>query len=109
MTNTNGVKQQLWGLQLSSRAAPGAAVTSEDGSEPLGRLTSYANLEKDGHFGLAYIKCRRQGVQVSQTNLSSLRIEPGAGYAFSAVRFASTERCGVRAARQQCRTLMCDS
>ena len=65
VTNTNGVKQQLWGLKLSSRALPGATVTSEDGSETLGVLTSYANLEQDGHFGLAYIKCRRHGVQVS--------------------------------------------
>lgn len=59
------MKQQLWGIKLTTRAAPGAAVTSEDGSEALGVLTSYANLEKEGHFGLAYLKSRRQGVQVS--------------------------------------------
>jgi hypothetical protein len=27
-------------------------------------ITSYANLEKEGHFGLAYLKCRNGGVQV---------------------------------------------
>lgn len=64
VSNANGVKQQLWGVKLTARAAPGAAVTSEDGSETLGIITSYANLEKEGHFALAYLKCRRQGVQV---------------------------------------------
>jgi folate-binding protein YgfZ len=64
VTNANGVKQQLWGLQLSGRAAPGAAVASEGGATQLGVLTSYANLEADGHFGLAYLKCRRAGQQV---------------------------------------------
>ncbi|KAF8057639.1 transferase [Scenedesmus sp. PABB004] len=66
VSNANGVKQQLWGLQLSARAAPGAAVTAlpEDGGEVLGRLTSYANLEASGHFGLAYLRCRKGGAQV---------------------------------------------
>jgi hypothetical protein len=64
VSNTNGVKQQLWGVKLTGRVAPGAPVTSEDGSETLGVVTSYANLEKEGHFALAYLKCRRSGVQV---------------------------------------------
>jgi hypothetical protein len=76
LSNTNGVKQQLWGLQLSCRAPPGAVITaapaadaaadssSSSGGEVLGKLTSYANLEKCGHFGLGYIRCRKGGVQV---------------------------------------------
>jgi hypothetical protein len=78
LSNTNGVKQQLWGLQLSCRAPPGAVITaapaadssssssssSSSGGEVLGKLTSYANLEKSGHFGLGYIRCRKGGVQV---------------------------------------------
>jgi hypothetical protein len=64
VSNTNGVKQQLWGLKLTGRVAPGAAVTSEDGSETLGVVTSYANLEREGGGALAYLKCRRGGVQV---------------------------------------------
>jgi hypothetical protein len=75
LSNTNGVKQQLWGLQLSCRAPPGAVITaapaadsssssSSSSGEVLGKLTSYANLEKSGHFGLGYIRCRKGGVQV---------------------------------------------
>jgi hypothetical protein len=80
LSNTNGVKQQLWGLQLSCRAPPGAVITAAPAAEPsadssssssssgsgevLGKLTSYANLEKSGHFGLGYIRCRKGGVQV---------------------------------------------
>eukprot|EP00878_Enallax_costatus_P023231 GHUV01024699.1.p1 GENE.GHUV01024699.1~~GHUV01024699.1.p1 ORF type:complete len:310 (+),score=105.60 GHUV01024699.1:842-1771(+) len=69
VTNTNGLKQQLWGLQLSGRAVPGATITSvptaaDEKLEVLGKLTSYANLEKSGHFGLGYLRCRKGGVQV---------------------------------------------
>ncbi|KAF6259676.1 hypothetical protein COO60DRAFT_990519 [Scenedesmus sp. NREL 46B-D3] len=86
LSNTNGVKQQLWGLQLSCRATPGAAITaapaeaaadsgsssSSAGGEVLGRLTSYANLEKSGHFGLGYIRCRKGGVQVPLKGITVL-------------------------------------
>ncbi|WIA22427.1 hypothetical protein OEZ85_004730 [Tetradesmus obliquus] len=89
LSNTNGVKQQLWGLQLSCRATPGAAITaaaaaaeaadsssssssSSAAGEVLGRLTSYANLEKSGHFGLGYIRCRKGGVQVPLKGITVL-------------------------------------
>jgi hypothetical protein len=82
LSNTNGVKQQLWGLQLSCRAPPGAVITaapaadssSSSGGEVLGKLTSYANLEKSGHFGLGYIRCRKGGVQVG-SELSAAVVE----------------------------------
>lgn len=70
VTNTNGLRQQLWGLQLSDRAVPGATITAvpaTDGDKPevLGKLTSYVNLETSGHFALGYLRCRKGGVQVS--------------------------------------------
>lgn len=69
VTNTNGLKQQLWGLQLSCRATPGAVITAvpaAEGEKPdiLGKITSYVNLEKSGHFGLGYLRCRKGGAQV---------------------------------------------
>eukprot|EP00879_Flechtneria_rotunda_P012338 GHRR01012885.1.p1 GENE.GHRR01012885.1~~GHRR01012885.1.p1 ORF type:complete len:492 (+),score=176.68 GHRR01012885.1:215-1690(+) len=66
VTNTNGIKQQLWGLQLSCRALPGATITTSaaEGAEVIGRLTSYVNLEQNGHFGLGYLRSRKRGVQV---------------------------------------------
>ncbi|WIA42885.1 hypothetical protein OEZ86_008804 [Tetradesmus obliquus] len=86
LSNTNGVKQQLWGLQLSFRATPGTAITaapaaaaeaadsssSSAAGEVLGKLTSYANLEKSGHFGLGYIRCRKGGVQVPLKGITVL-------------------------------------
>ncbi|GBF97366.1 hypothetical protein Rsub_11013 [Raphidocelis subcapitata] len=66
LANTNGVKQQLWGLQLSQRAAPGAAIAAagSGGGERVGALTSVVNLMESGHFGLGYIRCKAKGAQI---------------------------------------------
>jgi folate-binding Fe-S cluster repair protein YgfZ len=66
LANTNGVKQQLWGLQLSQRAAPGAAVAAagSGGADRVGVVTSVVNLMESGHFGLGYIRCKSKGAQV---------------------------------------------
>jgi hypothetical protein len=73
------VKQQLWGLQLADRAVPGAVITAteDEGGETVGRLTSYVNLEDNGHFGLGYIRCRKNGAQVRPPRTLQVRISTG--------------------------------
>lgn len=53
-----GVKQQLWGVQLSGSVAPGTVVTI--GEEKVGKLTSLTESES-GFFGLAYIRTKAGG------------------------------------------------
>ncbi|PSB53189.1 folate-binding protein YgfZ [filamentous cyanobacterium Phorm 6] len=53
-----GVKQQLWGVQLSGAVEPGTAVTI--GEEKVGKLTSFTETES-GFFGLAYIRTKAGG------------------------------------------------
>ncbi|TAG88961.1 MAG: folate-binding protein [Oscillatoriales cyanobacterium] len=53
-----GVKQQLWGVQLSGYVAPGTVVTL--GEEKIGKLTSTTETES-GFFGLAYIRTKAGG------------------------------------------------
>jgi hypothetical protein len=50
-----GVKQQLWGIRLSTAAAPESPVVA--GDEKLGKLTSCTATEQ-GYFGLAYIRTK---------------------------------------------------
>jgi tRNA-modifying protein YgfZ len=59
-----GVKQQLWGIQLSAPATPETTITS--GEEKIGKLTSYT-ATPNGHFGLAYIRTKAvtPGLKVS--------------------------------------------
>jgi hypothetical protein len=66
LNNVDGVKQQLWGLQLSQRAPPGAAIAAagSGGAERVGVVTSVVNLLDSGHFGLGYIRCKSKGAQV---------------------------------------------
>jgi folate-binding protein YgfZ len=52
-------KQQLWGLQLTAPAAPGAAVQYE--GDVIGSVTSYVDLQQYGDFALAYLKRSRKG------------------------------------------------
>jgi tRNA-modifying protein YgfZ len=62
-----GVKQQLWGIQLSAPAAPETPITRNE--EKIGKLTSYT-ATPTGHFGLAYIrtKAAAPGLNVSIGN-----------------------------------------
>lgn len=54
----DGIKQRLWGIQLSAAAEPGSPITVD--GKKVGKLTSYtAARRKSEHFGLGYIK--RQG------------------------------------------------
>ena len=53
-----GVKQQLWGVQLSGIVAPGTVITI--GEEKIGKLTSFTKTES-GFFGLAYIRTKAGG------------------------------------------------
>uniref|UniRef100_A0A1S3BLY7 Uncharacterized protein n=1 Tax=Cucumis melo TaxID=3656 RepID=A0A1S3BLY7_CUCME len=51
----DGVKQRLWGLQLSDSVEPGSPITID--GKRVGKLTSYAPGRKESeHFGLGYIK-----------------------------------------------------
>jgi tRNA-modifying protein YgfZ len=50
-----GVKQQLWGIQLSAAAEPESVVMA--GEEKIGKLTS-CTPTAEGHFGLAYIRTK---------------------------------------------------
>ncbi len=54
----NGVKQRLWGLQLSSPAAIGSLITLEN--EKVGTLTSVTQTEQ-GVFGMGYIRTKAGG------------------------------------------------
>lgn len=53
-----GVKQQLWGVQLSGAVEPGTAVTIEE--EKVGKITSVTETQS-GFFGLAYIRTKAGG------------------------------------------------
>jgi tRNA-modifying protein YgfZ len=57
-----GVKQQLWGIQLSQPATPGSDITlvSETGSEKVGTLTSFTALAHPP-FGLGYVRTKAGG------------------------------------------------
>jgi folate-binding protein YgfZ len=63
-----GVKQRLWGVQLSEFVSPGTIVTI--GAEKVGILTSMTDLETP--FGLAYIRTKAggEGLQVQLGNAS---------------------------------------
>lgn len=53
----DGVKQRLWGLQLSDSVEPGSPITID--GKRVGKLTSYTPGRKESeHFGLGYIKKR---------------------------------------------------
>ncbi|MEM9447079.1 MAG: folate-binding protein [Cyanobacteria bacterium P01_E01_bin.6] len=60
----NGVKQQLWGIRLSTDADPGTVIT--DGEAKVGRLTSVVHTD-DGPLGLAYIRTKAGGAGMSVT------------------------------------------
>ena len=53
-----GVKQQLWGVQLSGAVEPGTAITI--GEEKVGKITSFTETES-GFFGLGYIRTKAGG------------------------------------------------
>lgn len=53
-----GVKQQIWGIQLSGDAEPGTTITLED--EKIGILTSVTPTEK-GFWGLGYVRTKAGG------------------------------------------------
>lgn len=55
----NGVKQQLWGIQLSSAVEPDTPIHL--GEQKVGVLTSSTQTE-NGYFGLGYIKTKAGGV-----------------------------------------------
>lgn len=54
----NGVKQQLWGLELDVQPEVGAAICS--GEQKIGQLTSVVPVQ-DRFFGLGYIKTKAGG------------------------------------------------
>ncbi|MCC3531049.1 MAG: folate-binding protein YgfZ [Microcoleus sp. PH2017_22_RUC_O_B] len=64
-----GVKQQLWGLQLSGAVEPGTVITIKE--EKVGKITSFTETES-GFFGLAYIRTKAGGeklkVQVGEVS-----------------------------------------
>ena len=71
----NGVKQQLWGVQLNALAEPGTVVTIAD--EKVGKLTSVLETEK-GAIGLAYIRTKanaKAGMQVIINNTQTELID----------------------------------
>lgn len=62
--NSNGVKQQLWGLRLrqGQSCSTGDVVSSGDGRR-LGKVTSVIS-DSDFCFALAYLRCRDAGALV---------------------------------------------
>ncbi|MGB3493295.1 MAG: hypothetical protein WBA57_11240 [Elainellaceae cyanobacterium] len=60
----NGVKQNLWGIRLSTFAEPGTVVMAGDAK--VGRLTS-AYTSPDGIIGLAYIRTKAGGAGLAVT------------------------------------------
>lgn len=53
----DGVKQNLWGIRLSSSVEPGSPITVD--GKKVGKLTSYTTGRNESeHFGLCYIKKR---------------------------------------------------
>lgn len=54
-----GVKQQLWGIRLTTSVTPGTAIFKNE--EKVGRLTSYTNVEGEC-FGLGYIRTKAGGI-----------------------------------------------
>lgn len=66
----NGVKQRLWGLQLSAPAAPGSAILL--GEAKVGKLTSLAETPA-GLRGLGYIRTKAGG--------AGLQVQVGEGQA----------------------------
>ena len=61
----NGVKQKLWGIELSQPVEPQTPITVED--KKVGVLTSYTET-KSGSFGLGYIRTKA-GVEGSQVKV----------------------------------------
>ena len=59
-----GVKQQLWGIQLNENAPPGATVYV--GEDKVGTLTSVVNTP-DGYLGLGYIRTKAGGAGLTVT------------------------------------------
>lgn len=57
----NGVKQQLWGIQLSAVVEPGTPI--HVGEQKVGVLTSLTHID-DGYFGLGYIKTKAGGAEL---------------------------------------------
>jgi folate-binding protein YgfZ len=53
-----GVKQRLWGIELSNPVKPGTPITTEEGK--VGVLTSYTETEK-GFFGMGYVRSKTGG------------------------------------------------
>jgi len=55
----NGVKQNLWGINLVAPATPGDPLLLE--GEKVGKLTSYTKTTQ-GHYGLAYLRTKAGGI-----------------------------------------------
>lgn len=54
-----GVKQQLWGIRLTTSVTPGSLIFKDE--EKVGRLTSYTDIEGEC-FGLGYIRTKAGGI-----------------------------------------------
>eukprot|EP00192_Tetraselmis_astigmatica_P005817 CAMPEP_0117671772 /NCGR_PEP_ID=MMETSP0804-20121206/13530_1 /TAXON_ID=1074897 /ORGANISM="Tetraselmis astigmatica, Strain CCMP880" /LENGTH=452 /DNA_ID=CAMNT_0005480291 /DNA_START=414 /DNA_END=1773 /DNA_ORIENTATION=+ len=62
--NLDAVKQQLWGLEMATRCAPGDIVTDADGNK-LGTVTSVTTRVDNGTtVALAYLRCKSKGGKV---------------------------------------------
>ncbi|XP_048134494.1 putative transferase At1g60990, chloroplastic isoform X2 [Rhodamnia argentea] len=61
----DGVKQGLWGVQLSAPARPGSPILVD--GKKVGKLTSCTSRREPGYFGLGYIK--RQAASEGSTVL----------------------------------------
>lgn len=52
-----GIKQKLWGIQLSGPAEPGSIISMVEDGRKVGVLTSYSVGREEGeHFGLGYVR-----------------------------------------------------
>ncbi|KAL2634009.1 hypothetical protein R1flu_005488 [Riccia fluitans] len=72
----NGVKQQLWGIQLEAAVTPGTTITVD--GEKVGTLTSCTVGRDEGkHFGLGYVKTKSggAGLKVDVGGVSGLVVD----------------------------------
>ncbi|KAJ6827645.1 putative LRR receptor-like serine/threonine-protein kinase [Iris pallida] len=52
-----GIKQKLWGIELSGSAEPGSTITTAEDGKKVGVLTSYSvGREAGEHVGLGYVR-----------------------------------------------------
>ncbi|GMH43709.1 hypothetical protein BSKO_11631 [Bryopsis sp. KO-2023] len=64
----NGVRQQLWGINVKSAVSVGDAITSTEGKK-LGKVTSITQRVSGEDFALGYLRCKGKDGQMDMNGL----------------------------------------